>query len=342
LGNLSQDTTELDLWAFEDDLDTPQTSVPEPQRGSSGAIPAPRERRVAKPRESVAKDDASSETGGERIKMNVGRGAQKPQATPLIAPLRPESEFDDLENWEDAPKEENLDDLPEEPAPVVLTPETPAPQPAREVPVEAVEPETKQAPVSEDDDEFSPRVATDAKPLPLRPHLGLSQMERTGMIALVVLLLVGGLFIYFYSIHKLPTESTRAGTGDFPIKGSKITVDSATSYWRSPIDDGPNPETFRRGTKLLPVLVLKIAEGRGDIRVLFRNEDRETIGDAVTRTIQGAGQLEIPATAGFDDIGMHAAYRTGGSKPWTVEVLEADSGKDVKRLLEINVSTDRR
>jgi len=342
LGNLSQDTTELDLWAFEDDLDTPQASVPEQQRGTGGTIPAPRERRAAKSRESVAADEVSSDTGGERIKMNVGRGAQKPQAPPLITPLSPESEFDDLENWEDATKEENLGDLPEEPAPVVLTPEPPAPQPAREVAAEAIKPEAIQAPESDEDDEFSPRVTTDVPPLPLRPHLGLSTMERTGMIALTVLLLVGGLFIYFHSIHKLPTESTRAGSGDFPIKGSKINVESATSYWRPPIDDGPNPETFRRGTELLPVLVLKIAEGRGDIRVLFRNEERETIGDAVTRTIQGAGTVEIPATAGFDDIGMHAAYRTGGSKPWTVEVLEADSGKDVKRLFEINISTDRR
>jgi hypothetical protein len=176
----------------------------------------------------------------------------------------------------------------------------------------------------------------------LRPHLGLSRVERTGMIALVVLLLVGGLFAYFHSIHKLPSESLNAGSGDFPIKGAKITVDNARSYWRRPIDDGPNPETFRRGTKLLPVLVLDVAEGRGDIRVLFRNEERETIGDAVTRTIHGAGMMEIPATAGVDEIGMHSAYRTGGSRPWTVEVMELEGGRDVKKLFEINISTERR
>jgi hypothetical protein len=43
---------------------------------------------------------------------------------------------------------------------------------------------------------------------------------------------------------------------------------------------------------------------------------------------------------------MHAAYRTGGSKPWTIEVFEAPSettpGKDFKRLFEMNISTDRR
>jgi hypothetical protein len=338
LGNLSQDTTELDLWAYEEDLETPQAAMPEAQRGVSGTIPQPRERRVARPSEADVKADFSSDAGGDRIKMNVGRGAQKPQGQPLIAPPNPESAFDDLENWDDAPTEDNHGDLYEELAPVVLTPQPPVEQVAEVLRVS----EKKQARESEYENEFSPRDASEAKPLPLRPHLGLSKMESAGMISLIVLLVVGGLFAYMYSIHTLPAESSSAANRDFPIKGSMISVNAATSYWRTPIDDGPNPETFRRGTKLLPVLVLEIAEGRGDIRVLFRNEERETIGDAVTRTIHGSGTVEIPATAGFSDIGMHAAYRTGDSKPWTVEVLEAVSGKDVKSLFQINISTDRR
>ena len=348
LGNLNQDTTELDLWAFEDDLDSPESTVSEPQRGTSGAIPAPRERRAVKAREADPKEDASHETGGERIKMNVGRSRLQPQPTPLISPPRPEKEFDDLDNWDDAPKVEGLGELPEEPAPVVLIPEPPAPQPESKSIAEITKPTVADAPVEvvPDEDELSPKKKPDANPLPLRPHLGLSIVERVGMIALAALLVLGGLFAYLQSIKRLPTESARAGSRDFPIKGSMITVNSATSYWRPPVSEGTKIDTFRRGTVLLPVLVLKVADGRGAIRVLFRNEQREVIGDAVTHTIQGAGTLEIPATAGFDDIGMHAAYRTGGSKPWTIEVFEAasetSSGKNFKRLFEINISTDRR
>jgi hypothetical protein len=346
LGNLSTDTTELDLWAFEDDLESPESTIAEPQRGTSGAIPAPRERRIVKSREVSPKDEAATETGGERIKMNVGRSRLQPQPAPLITHPSPESEFDDLENWEDVSKEEVLGDLSDEAAPILLTPELPAPQPASTKAADAKKPSVADVPEAAGDDEFSSTNRPDAKPLPLRPHLGLSLVERAGMIALMVLLLAGGLLTYFYSIKRLPTESTRAGTGDFPIKGSMITVDSATTYWRIPVSEGPKTDTFRRGTELLPVLVLKISDGRGAIRVLFRNDERAVIGDAVTRTIQGAGDLEIPATAGFDDIGMHAAYRTGGSKPWTIEVFEAASetasGKDFKRLFEINISTDRR
>lgn len=348
LGNLNQDTTELDLWAFEDNLDLPEESVPEPQRGTSGAIPAPRERRPVKSLESAPKEDTSPESGGGRIKINVGRSRPHSQHAPPIASPSHESAFDDLENWEDGPMEEPPGELPEELEPILLTPELPEPQPHPKNTTDATEPEVADEPVNPaaDDDEFSPKQKSDAKPLPLRPHLGLSMVERTAMILLAALLVLGGLFAYLQSITKLPTESTRASTGDFPIKGAKITVNSATSYWRPPVNTGPKTDTFRRGTVLLPVLVLKVADGRGAIRVLFRNENHEVIGDAVTRTIQGAETLEIPSTAGFDDIGMHAAYRTGGSKPWTIEVFEASSetaaGRDFKRLFEINISTDRR
>jgi hypothetical protein len=43
---------------------------------------------------------------------------------------------------------------------------------------------------------------------------------------------------------------------------------------------------------------------------------------------------------------MHAAYRTGQSKPWTIQVLEGPSetaaNAEFKKLFEINISTDRR
>ena len=54
----------------------------------------------------------------------------------------------------------------------------------------------------------------------------------------------------------------------------------------------------------------------------------------------------LAATAGFEDIGMHAAYRTGQSKSWSVEVREAPSEdspvQDFKKLFEMSISTDRR
>jgi hypothetical protein len=285
--------------------------------------------------------------GGERIQMNVSKSRPSGQSSPLPTRLsRTESEFDDLEHWDDVPKGPQITDLPAAPELVLKTAspepvEIPAPESAVVVTPVSSEP----VPESEDD-EFYPVKRDDAKPLSLHPHLRLSKVERIGLIALLVLLATGGLATVVFSLMRLPTESSRTKTNDFPIKGAMVEVESAISYWRAPITEGSSPETVRRGTKLLPVLELQVRGDSGAVRVLFRDEERTAVGDAVTKAVRGAGTLVIPATAGFDDLGMHAAYRTGGSKPWTIEVFEAASeaspGKDFKRLFEMNISTDRR
>jgi hypothetical protein len=347
LGNLTQDTTELDLWSFEEDLDLEDSEsraeVAESTRSSSGDIPAPRERQVTKVREAPSPLHTAPVAGGERIQMNISKSRHKPQTnSPVPASQKPESEFDELEHWEDVPKEAEIDELPDAEflktnaeEPVARTPLAPAIEPLKPAAAEAKE-----------DDEFSPPPREDTTPLSPLTRWNLSKAERTSLIVLLVLLAAGGLATLVFSLKRLPTESVRANANDFPIQGSKLTVTSAVSYWRAPITEGPTPDTFRRGTQLLPVLELKIGGGSGAIRVLFRNDERIVIGDAVTRAVRGTGSLKIAATAGFDDPGMHAAYRTGESKPWTIEVFEAASedttSRDFKRLFEMNISTDRR
>jgi hypothetical protein len=350
LEHLSKDTTELDLWSFGEDLelgDLPPTPTAS-SRASGNEIPAPREKRVTKAREpSNPLDSPSKPTGGERIQMNVNKTRPHPHSgIPPVGLSRTESEFDDLEHWEDIPKGPQIDDLPPVQESVL---ETTASEfvgtPPEEIAIaEAAASLAPQADVEVD--EFSPVKRSDAKPLSLQPHLRLSRIERIGLIALLSLLVAGGLATIMFSLIRLPTESARVKTNDFPIRGAMVEVGSAISYWRAPITDGSSPEIVRRGTKLLPVLELQIGGGSGAVRILFRDENRTAVGDAVTHAVRGAGTLIIPATAGFDDFGMHAAYRTGGSKPWTIEVFEAASetaaGKDFKTLFEMNISTDRR
>ncbi|MEI8038292.1 MAG: hypothetical protein WCJ14_07860, partial [Verrucomicrobiota bacterium] len=217
---------------------------------------------------------------------------------------------------------------PEVTAPEVTAPEVTASKPAQEV------------------DEFSPVVPEHAVPVSLRPHWQLSAVERIGLIGLLALLLVGGGAMLVFSLTRLPSEPKRAKVNDFPIQGARLTITSAKSYWRAPKLAGPAPDMVRRGTELLPVLEIQVSGGPAAVRVLFRNAERAVVGDAVTRPVSGGGTLQIPATAGFDDLGMHAAYRTGESKPWTIEVLEAASedtaGQEFKKLFELNISTDRR
>jgi hypothetical protein len=353
LGNLAKDTTEIDLWDFDDDMEIPDVET-EPEevkapRSFSGDIPAPRGTPPEKAQTPENPSPSQANGGEEQIRMNVTRRPAK-KADPGMdrRPTRYESEFEDLEGWQDAKDTPEIEDLPAEVLPEAITPAT------EEVVVErpkaaekpaAVEPAPVPATAS-DDDEFSPAKRENAVPVSMRPHLHLSKIERIGLIALLVLLVGGGATIFLGSLKRLPTEAIKAESTDFPIKGERMTISAATSYWRAPIVDGPDADIFRRGTELLPVLELTASGGPALIRIFFRDQEGATIGDAMTRKIDGEGVVKIPATAGFDDPGMHAAYRTGESKPWTVQVWEITSG-DVssgksEKLFEMNVSTDRR
>ena len=176
----------------------------------------------------------------------------------------------------------------------------------------------------------------------LRPKLGLSKFEWFGLVVLAVLLLGGGVVVYLNTISRLPTGSERVKTKDFPIQGKHLAVLSVDSYWRAPQEG----DAVRRGTVLIPVVAITSSGGPAAIRVFFHNSDGEVVGDAVTRQVQPGKSLQIAATGGFEDLGMHAAYRTGENKPWFIEVHEGPSenspGAEFKKLLEMDISPDRR
>lgn len=349
LDSLAQNTTEKDLWALENEMDLPDDVI-EPgarvPRSSGREIPAPRERQFAKPR---AADNAAEPQAPEvedKVRMNVGQRRKGRPSGPPSGPAKPEGEFDDLEHWEDVKLEPEIEELPEEGISEIIEPV--AEETLVEVRVEEAHSESAVLASVESvvDDELSPATREGVAPVSLRPHLQLSKVERIGLLVLLVMLVGGGATVFLSSLNRLPTESAKAESQDFPIKGEHVTITSASSYWRAPIREGADADTFRRGTELLPVLELAVSGGPVAIRVLFRGDDQTVVGDAVTRTVHGTGRLKIPATAGFDDPGMHAAYRTGESKPWTIEVYEARTedalGKDFKKLFEMNISTDRR
>lgn len=197
-----------------------------------------------------------------------------------------------------------------------------------------------------DEDEFSPPPPETAAPVSLRPHLGLSKIERAGLLSLLVILLASAVVILTFSLSRLPTKSVFPPPIDFPIEGKHVSVVSAETYWRAPVIGGPKPDTVRRGTALMPVIEMKLGAATGNIRVLFRNESGQPIGDNLTRVATPDETLVIHATAGFDDPGMHAAYRTDKSRMWKVEVFElppgADTGGIAAKLFEMEVSPLRR
>jgi hypothetical protein len=364
LGNLAKDTTEMDLWAFEDDLDSldgPQVPLPadgsvaratDPPRMASKIIPTPREFQ-GKPASREIDDRpvaAAPAVREELIRRNVDkiRSTIRTSASPppTAGQSQPESDFDDLDGWDDSiPQPEIVSRVSEAP-PELLAARMQADSAGDDELPEETEAAAPGQARDRMENEFSPIPSPAAQPVSLRPHLGLTNVERIGLIALIVLLLAAAVSILVFSLNRLPTESLNDGEIDYPVKGSYLTVNSAKTYWRKPIIDGPNPDTVRRDTELLPVLELETTGGPAVIRVLFRNDERAVVGDAVTRLISGNGTLKIPATAGFDDYGMYAAYTTGQGPPWTIEISEAKAegaaGDDFKKLFELNIAIDRR
>lgn len=174
----------------------------------------------------------------------------------------------------------------------------------------------------------------------------LSMAEKIAIAALIAILaLATTLFILHFS-NEIPTKSVLREELALPIEGKFVKVTALETFWREPVLTGQAPEVVRRGTSLIPVVMLQLEAGTAAIRVLFRDGEGTVIGDPINRTIKGKTELRIPATAGFDDIGMHAAYRTGGSLPWTVHILEAKesglSGDQFHQVLQTEISPDIR
>lgn len=326
----------MDLWAF-DGPEEPETEVAPSRPVRALGIPISRgSGNVTKrPVNDLLKSEESPPAEAEeRIQLNVS--SKRPKSQPVSHPVyhsKLGGEFDELDVASESTPSRK-------PAPISMREIAPQ-EPAVEEIVEETPPV-----VQIEQDEFSPQLRENAEPVSLRPHLGLSKVEQIGLAALLGVLLLGGGVVYFKTIHRLPTGSESLRENNFPINGEHFTILSAESYWRAPVTEGGNAETFRRGTRLVPVVKLTAKGGPAAVRVLFRNSDGAVIGDAVTRTLQAGTPFEVAATAGFEEVGMHAAYRTGQSKLWKVQIYEAPSvnspGPAFKKLFEMNISTDRR
>jgi hypothetical protein len=255
----------------------------------------------------------------DSVKVNVGKSRPRPAAAPLGTLPSAEADFEELQQWEDAAAVPATAAMPES-----ATEIAPAPAAGTAEIVETAAPAAARA----------------------LPRLHLSGVEKAGLLALLLLLVAGGAFAFLATIHRLPTQKAGAADNDFPIKGKYLTVASAKSYWRAPVESGPDADTFRRGTLLLPAIRLAVRGGPAAIRVFFHDSSGSYVGDAANRPVSaGGGEFEVAATAGFEDIGMHAAYRAGQTKPWTAEVFEAPSAgsppADFKKLFEVEISPDR-
>lgn len=346
LANLGKINTELNLWALDNEnpeLAPPVVESDEPSDRLLEVEDLPNVTVIpeSKPLEKV-----------DRLQIKPVWTKPSSSGRPILKAVPTMGiEFDDLGNWEEdeisPPKDE------------ILTPKDEISPPKDEIstPEDEVRDQPEHPPASESVPEPAaqelPAGAIPAADVPapdalpsLEQPVSLSKLEKIGLITLFAVLLLGGGGFLFSSIYDLPSEPERVMARDFPIKGERLEIKAATTYWRPPIATGDNRDTFRRGTVFIPAIKLTIGSGSGALRFVFRNQDGDPIGDVQTRTVSAGETIEIPATAGFDDAGMHAAYRTGQDKPWTITVKEAASvnaaNEAFMKFFEINISTDLR
>ncbi len=189
---------------------------------------------------------------------------------------------------------------------------------------------------------------TDVAAVPVQPQRGAkaTMIDRIAVTVLAVLLLAAGAVFLRWSVGALPSRPLFEGDGKFPVKGSRLVVTDAETYWREPVRSGERIDLVQRDAKVIPEIRLSLAGGPCAVRVMFRDGDGNLIGDAVTRGVEGEGEIKIAATGGFADSGMHASYRMQGVRPWTAEVYEGpdvgSSGESFSRIFEMRISTDLR
>ena len=320
LGNLAKDTTETELWAF----DEPESSVEATTKRVSQSIPTLR---------------SSNEEATSPILEIHTSGRHWPTGNfrkPTFLQEDPIGNFSDLESAEMmSNSDESRSDHQRDETARELSKNSSG--------LETLSPATPSA-IENFRDEFS-ATQTKAKPNMPRTRANISTIEWIGLTILGVLLIAAAALIFQKSIGQLPTKSAFPEIQIFPVKGEHLSITSAITYWREPETKEGIKEVVRAGTTLLPVLELTSASA-GEIRASFRDENGKIVGDVITRTIQAGTKTQIACTAGFSNSGMHAAYRAHQTEPWTIEIDEAAAGKsshlDFKKLVKLSISTESR
>ena len=351
LANLDNASAEVGLWSLDDDRPNLQAPREASKPAVAFGIPAPRP--------TLQQDVSRKENTEDGVtRLDVGKQETKERLERPIADLsKIGSEVAGLDSWEEDLFAEPVDrhaealvefaalKIAEKPS-AQATPTPPREAIQRDVAekISAPSPASVAAPAKE-----APPAGTEQRallPLILSPLRSMTAIERIGLFLLLVLVTVGGGWFFLSSLYQLPAASERVAFEDFPIKGSHVEIKSASTYWRAPAIGGSTPDVVRRGTAFLPVIKLQMGMGSGMLRAVFRDQDGVLIGDVQVRSVNAEQWIEIPATAGFEDGGMYAAYRAGEGKPWSVRISEAAANTtavaEFKVIFETNISTERK
>jgi len=382
------DPAEKPAGSADDDTDQPAGDDPgKTEDAEESATPAPDE----EPDDSAETIDSPTENQEDDWEKFAEKEASEPEAASPPAkdgeqePVtedEPAAVLDAPEEVEETADDENLEDEPE----LDLGDSDATEEQDEEQPAPASDSDTGSGTKPEDDSKPEWEPATESDPAPATDDAGaiaetaakglddefldsapqpetkpeskpkrLSIVELVSLAIVLVAILAGAGWALKTFFADIPTRKSQTLVPDFPMRGELVTIDNATTFWREPVRSGPNQDTARRDAKLIPALELKIKDVKSDgaLRVFFRDESGQLVGDVVTHAVHngvfastGNDQIQLAATAGFDDEGKHAAYQTAQTEPWTVEVFEGpEKGaafENFKLLFEMPVSAERR
>ncbi len=163
----------------------------------------------------------------------------------------------------------------------------------------------------------------------------LSPREWIALGSFAFLIALGVIWVITRFFTQLSFQSEHVSAPDFPVRGQHAVIKAADTFWREPIREGPNRDSAKREVTMIPVVEITLdpeASSLGALRISFKNERGETVGDPMIRSFNagsfqqsGGSKIAIAATDGFIDEGNFNAYRSSDDPPWTVEVREGAS-----------------
>lgn len=208
----------------------------------------------------------------------------------------------------------------------------------------------------------SPTMETEGADIasaPVEPHAPkrapLVGIEKLGL-ALFGVLLIGGGGLVAYSVYsRLPKKAPLGSEVSYPIRGTNVEVTEVETFWREPIRSGENKDSARAEVAMIPVARITVnpSSRTGAIRFFYRDDRKQSVGDARTLIVNGgkftetgSNVAEFAGTAGFNEMGMYAAYSTGQQEPWHLEILEGPSAdapsSEFKVIALVPIRPDRK
>jgi hypothetical protein len=325
LSDLSRETTEGDLWNLDDEpADTTLSSVDFPPQPRKALDPA-----------------AKREDGGEPpVAKTRGRTPDPVRhesgEVPKLTRPAPVDEIGDLDEPEHESPSAKAASSDRQLSPLPTPPAAAAPVEARrEVPAELPLPATVP-------DDLSPEPAPSKERSggnpPTRPNLSRTRLNRREVIGLAAFsfaLLLVAIWVVSRFFAAFEFKSGFVESPDFPVKGERVQIGGAETFWREPVRTGETRDFARREVTMIPVVEITLDPEKtsgGTLLVIYRNSEGEPVGDPIRRSFTGArfdasGQptIAFPSTDGFVAEADFNAYRAGKGDAWMAEVFEGPS-----------------